>query len=212
MAPPSVLFMAALELLAACSRPEQTETLASKDCPSQLVPTDPADIRAPLPADSGMHAIWDPHAFKDVCSFEAWEKKFIQDGDIEASIKVGKFVPIYVHSDGTPLISVRVGRNGSRATLTQAETQHVQKESDEYLFVSQGVLAVSGIEYIGGLAPAAARLAPLEKGRWSVRVLDLAAPRGPDGKASPEIPDFVVLVNPESLPAPKYRESAETFR
>jgi hypothetical protein len=213
MLPASVLLAAALALLAtACSRPERTEVQSTKDCLSKLAATDSIDIRAALPTDSGMHGIWSPQAFKDVCSLEAWETRFIENRDIEASIKVGSFVPIYVHSDGTPLISVRLARSGTPATLASVEEQYLQKRSDEYLFVSQGMLAVSGIEYIGGLAPKATRIIPLQSGRWSVRVFELAAPRGPEGKASPDIPDFVVLVNPESSPTPKYRESVETFR
>lgn len=213
MAPASALFIAFLALFAAaCSRTEQTEPRSQEECPSKWAATDLGDIRASLPTDSGMHGIWDPNAFKDLCSFEAWEKTFVNDPDIEASIKTGSFVPIYVHSDGTPLINVRIGRNESMATLTPAETQHVRNESDPFLFLSTGTLAVSGIEYIGGRGPTTARMTPLESGRWSVRVFDLAAPEGPDGKPLPEIPDFVVLVNPESSPALKYRESVETFR
>ena len=207
MPSPLVLFIACALLLPACSRTQE----ADADCLA-ITMTDQADIRATLPTDAGMHGVWDPHAFKQVCSPDAWEERFLENQTIEALIRLGNFVPIYVHSDGTPLISVRIARNGTPAVLADAEAPHVQNRSDEYLFVSQGVLAVSGIEYIGGLAsPGEVKMTPLEPGRWSVRVFELIAPPGPDGKPAAEIADFVVLVNPESSPTTRYRASVETF-
>ncbi|HEX2586329.1 MAG TPA: hypothetical protein VHL14_14470 [Steroidobacteraceae bacterium] len=195
----------------ACSRSEQTPEHAKEICTGQFPMTDQGDINAVLPTDSGMHGLWNPHAFKSVCSQGEWEKLFVENRNIEASIKAGIFVPMYVHSDGSPLIHVRIARNDTKAALLANEMKYVNKKSDAYLFVSTGALAVSGIEYIGRLAPMASRITPLAAGRWSVQVIELNAPHDPDGKASSGIPDMVVLVNPESSPATKYRQSVETF-
>jgi hypothetical protein len=211
---PSIAFLILAiiaSLSAGCSRREQSDVRSTETCTGQFSMTDQGDIHAVLPTDSGMHGIWDPQAFKNVCSQAVWEKSFIENRDIEVFIKAGSFVPMYVHSDGAPLIHVRIARNNAKAALLTSEKQYVAKESDEYLFVSTGALAVSGIEYIGRLAPMAAKMTPLGVGRWSVRVVEMNAPHSPDGKSSPDVPDFVVLVNPESSPAANYRQSVETF-
>jgi hypothetical protein len=209
----TLILVALLAFAAAgCSRTDKAGTPQAERCNGDLAATDQAEIRAVLPTDSGMHGVWDPHAFKGICTFDAWQKRFVENRDIEVSIRAGAFVPVYVHSDGSPLIHVRVARDGQRAALASSEEQHVEQASQEYLFVSQGLLAVGGIEYVGGMAPPSARMMPLASGRWSVQVFALNAPRQPDGKVSPDMADFVILVNPEASPTPRYRESVETFR
>jgi hypothetical protein len=158
-----------------------------------------------------MHAIWDPHAFTDVCAFETWEKKFVENEDLETSIRGGSFVPIYLHSDGAPLIDVRIARDGAPAALRTPEAPFVRNHSDDYLFVSHGMLAVSGIEYISGTQNTATKTARLAAGRWSVQVVELEAPRTPAGEPAADVPDIVVLINHEASPATRYRESVETF-
>lgn len=54
-----------------------------------------------------MHGLWSPEAYRDVGE-RNWEAHFVEDEALEVHIKRGEFVPIYVHSDGSPVIEARV--------------------------------------------------------------------------------------------------------
>ncbi len=81
-------------------------TITKKRFYSYLVPS---HLIAALPTDSGMHALWDSTSFSHICDYDDWEKEILDNADIERHISNGAFVPIYVHSDGTPSIELRVG-------------------------------------------------------------------------------------------------------
>ncbi|MFC3550774.1 hypothetical protein ACFOLC_07045 [Lysobacter cavernae] len=162
-----------------------------------------------LPTDAGMHGLWDPHSFADVCTRARWEARFMENSSIERSIANGSFVPIYVHTDGSPMIEVRTGLGGAAAALTPIEQDRVVRTSRPYLFRSQGLLSLSGIEYISGMQDAASRTIALAPGKWTVRIMDLRA--DVPGQDPETVPDFVALINPESIGAVDYARSVETF-
>jgi len=194
------IFLLLLAWLAACSQ----------DC-LKLRIEDGNTLRAVLPTDSGMHALWDPEAFRSVCSFETWEQALLKKDGIRRHIQAGAFVPIYVHSDGSPLIEVRVGTATGPAAYDQASAK-ILRRSGAYLFKSEGALAVSGIEYIGGEPKESARALKLPPGRWSVVILEVEAIAGTPKDIAKTIPDFVALVNPEPVSTPTYRQTEETFQ
>ncbi|BBA32061.1 putative uncharacterized protein [Methylocaldum marinum] len=50
-----------------------------------------------------MHGLWSPEAYREVGE-RNWEAHFVEDEALEVHIKRGEFVPIYVHSNGSPVI------------------------------------------------------------------------------------------------------------
>ena len=47
--------------------------------------------------------------FYKICDYDSWEKELLDNSDLVRHIRGGRFVPIYVHTDGTPVIELRVG-------------------------------------------------------------------------------------------------------
>ncbi|HEY0682601.1 MAG TPA: hypothetical protein VGD45_09730 [Steroidobacter sp.] len=156
-----------------------------------------------------MHGLWSPEAFRNVGEHN-WEAHFIENASIEAHIKKGEFVPIYVHSDGAPVIDVRVGSKESSAGLSEQEKGWLKAASDPYLFISNGVANVSGIEYIGGQLTGAVACIRVPPGRWQVVVHLLSWPESSYNKETRYPPDFIVTLNPETAGV-SYRQVTETF-
>ncbi|NBR28966.1 MAG: hypothetical protein EBT83_11245 [Betaproteobacteria bacterium] len=197
--------------LAACSRePATFQGQRFPGCPRPAVIENARGIKAVLGTDAGMHGLWDPKAFAELCDFSAWEKIFVRNETIEEYVRRGSFVPLYIHSDGAPLFEVRVGETGFPAAPTAEEQRWATKVSAPYLFQSNGALALSGIEYINGSAAPDARTIALPAGRWTITVLLLEPPRDPAGLHD-RVPNFLVLANPESGTSLQYRWSVETF-
>jgi hypothetical protein len=82
--------------------------------------------------------------------------------------------------------------------------------SEPYLFQSDGMLALSGIEFINGGGSPWVRAVHLPAGRWTAIVRVLEPPHDPSGQ-NDGIPNLLVCINPESHPAPVYRSLVETF-
>ena len=176
--------------------------------PRQVRPLTEATFVAPT--DAGMHALWDAEHFRDICSDAAWEKALLKNASIEQHIRAGHLVPVYVHSDGSPAIRIRVGSRQQPAALTADEARWVQARSEPYRYLSPGSVSVSGLEYVGGAAGAAVQAWGLARGEWRVQVYALAMPddqRGPDGRFPP---DFLITLNP-AVGGEVYRTSVETF-
>lgn len=198
--------------LAGCSpEPSERRAEAAATCSPQWTPQQGSTLRGSFPTDSGMHGLWSPEAFRTICDFKSWEKNFVDDKDIERHIAAGRFVPIYVHSDGNPLIEVRLGLGGAMARFDPGADALVVRRSKPYLYASSGAFAVSGIEYINGSFKEHPRMLALPAGRWVVDVLEIDPRPGLDSKIADQVPNFVVLVNPEPAAAPSYRTSVETF-
>jgi hypothetical protein len=189
-----------LSLCAACSRsPEQ---------PEHLVRAGPV-LRGAYVTDSGMHGLWSRTAYADV-DYGNWAEHFIDQASLGAHIAKGDFVPVYVHSDGVPVIELRSGRAGAPAALSGEERGRVRARSDPYLFVSDGAVNVSGIEYVNGDPDPYVGAMRLPEGRWTAVVYFLEWPESRSGEAGSHPPDFVVTLNPE-VGSPRYRRSVETF-
>ena len=156
-----------------------------------------------------MHGLWSPDACREVGE-QNWGKHFVENAAIEAHIQRGEFVPIYVHSDGAPVIETRVGSKGSPAALTEQEKKWLKTKSEPYLFVSHGVANISGIEYIGGEPTAAVAGIRVAPGRWQVTVYLLQWPEETFDKKTNYPPDFLVTLNPDDTKL-SYRQSVETF-
>jgi hypothetical protein len=191
-------------------QPERFTNYRYPDCPKALALSDATTIKAVVATDAGMHGLWDPAAFAAICDFNAWEKTFVKNETIEPYIRRGSFVPIYIHEDGGPLFEVRVGSDASPAAPSAQEENWATATSAPYLFVSQGALALSGIEQIHGGGDIDVKPIALPAGRWMVTTHILEPPREASGK-NDRVPNFLVLVNPEPKEAPTYRTSVETF-
>lgn len=174
-----------------------------------VAPAEPTSLRRVFITDAGMHGVWDPVAFRQLDE-QSWQRHFVENAAIEAHIRRGAFVPIYVHSDGGPVIELRVAAAGAPARLSAREQGWVTARSEPYLFVSQGTAKVSGIEYIGGTdAPEAAGLR-VPPGRWQAVVHELEWPEKIFDTKTLYPPDFIVTLEPAPEKA-RFRTSVETF-
>jgi len=111
-----------LLLCPACARsPEQ---------PGYAVSAGPV-LRAAYATDSGMHGLWSRTAYAGIGAGDtgSWAEHFIDVANRDAHIAKGDFVPIYVHSDGAPVIELRSGRAGAPATLSGEERGRVAARS-----------------------------------------------------------------------------------
>lgn len=166
-------------------------------------------LRRVYVTDAGMHGLWSPEAYRDVGEHN-WQAHFTENSSIEAHIARGEFVPIYVHSDGAPVIEVRVDSDAVPARLTEQERSWVKVASDPYLFVSNCRANVSGIEYIGGQPTVEVSSIAVPPGRWRAVVHLLSWPENSYDEKTRYPPDFIVTLTPETG-ATVYRQVTETF-
>ena len=94
----------------------------------------------------GMWSVWDYNTFKYITSIEEFENTFKDEEDVENHVKSGKFVPIYVHSNGEFQFRVKVNEK-----LDKREKKYITAISKTYLFETDGKAYVSGIELIDNL-------------------------------------------------------------
>ena len=209
----SVFFasLAAAFALVACNPERSPQADASNGCPAEWKPEAGTRLVASLPTDSGMHGLWNPEAFKAVCDFDTWARNFVEERDIRRHIAAGAFVPIYVHSDGAPLIDVRVGSAQAPATYEPVAQARVERRSQPYLLVSSGMVGISGIEYINAYSDDGARFLKLPAGRWVAEILEVEPQEGLDKELADKVPNFVVLLNPEPAQRPDYSQDVDTF-
>lgn len=198
--------------LMSCSDDESQNKIVEKDCGKLFTAEDKDRALVALPTDSGMHALWIPEPFKDVCSYESWRKKLLENKTIEEQIKNGYFVPLYVHSDGTPAIEVRIGTTNKPVSENSEEKRLIVASSGLYWLKSNGIVNISGIEYISGLGNEDSIVSLiLPKGDWSVRVHYLKDQSPNRNQEVLYPPDFLVLINPVINAEDSYRTSVETF-
>ncbi|HYP70882.1 MAG TPA: hypothetical protein VEP93_08335 [Variovorax sp.] len=197
--------------LAACSPERGPQADASNGCAVEWKAQAGTSLVASLPTDSGMHGLWNPEAFKAVCDFDAWAHNFVEERDIQRHIAAGAFVPIYVHADGAPLIDLRVGSAQAPAVFDPGTQARVERRSRPYLLVSNGMVGVSGIEYINAYSDEGARFLNLPAGRWVAQVLEVEPQDGLDKQLADKVPNFVVLLNPEPAQRPDYSQDVDTF-
>ena len=97
------------------------------------------------------------------------------------------------------------------ATFAPGAQTRVERRSSPYLFVSKGMVGVSGIEYINGYSADASRILELPPGRWVAEVLQVEPQEGLDRQLADRVPNFVLLLNPEPAQPPRYSPDADTF-
>lgn len=178
----------------------------------------PASHRFTARTDAGMCALWNPKRFATVVDYNTWEAALLDDDDIVRHIQHGDLVPVYIRSDGAWGFTVRIGPPDQ--VLTERERRYLAVSSEPYLYVSDGELCVSGLEHVSAdpddRLGTTTRIA-LPSGRYQVTVHMLDWDKEPGARDSAgkptaqALPDFVVLVSPESTPRPSYRMRLETF-
>jgi hypothetical protein len=174
------------------------------------------EITEALATDAGLFGLWSPTSFHDIVDYETWEDALLDDEDMVRHVVSGAFVPINIGGDGAYQFVVRVGSASAPAGLTERERPYLAVASEPYLFVATAGAVISGIEHVGDDPDIGLRVS-LEPGRWRVTValIDWAAEPGQrddDGAPRPgALPDFVVLINPETGDDHGYRTKAETF-
>jgi hypothetical protein len=174
----SVIAILAILCLSACSKQGKiSNAYHFLDCPKAPLISNASTIKSVFSTESGMHGLWSPNAFARVCDLAAWERIFLKNEQIEPFIRQGSFVPVYVHEDGGALFELRVGSIISPAMPTLDESSWTTETSDPYLFQSDGVLALSGIEYLNGSPNSDVRAIPLPSGRWVVTIRVLTSTR-----------------------------------
>ena len=166
---------------------------------------------------AGMLALWNPRRFAAIVDYESWEALLLKDEDLRRHIGDGQLVPVNLGIDGAFRFAVRISEEGE-AVLAAQEACRLEAASAPYLLVSEGEICLSGIEHVGGSAgPERIHLMPLKPGRYQVVVHILAWEDDPDSRdadgrpARNALPDFLVLVSPEKIPAPAYRLKLRTF-
>ena len=174
-------------------------------------------FRGAYATDAGMHCLWCPTAFRMIDDYEAWEKELLADSAIRRRIKAAQFVPINIGSDGSFEIELRVGTAKTPEALSDREAKYLVVESKPYRFASDGKMCVSGIEYVHCDPTDAVGVLVLPKGEYAVTMHMIGWDEEPgmaDKRGLPKknaLPDFVVLVNPQSEGNTRYRTDIETF-
>ena len=165
--------------------------------------------------NAGLFGIWQPTAFAHIDTLDTWEDEVADDQGLSRAIVEGTFVPINIGGDGAFQFEVR--GTDERGVLTARERSYLVVSSEPYLLVSDGTVALGGLESVGDYGAQAAWQFELDSGRYSVSVhlLDWRAEPGysnADGSPRDDaLPDFIILLSPESAAVRKYRQSVETF-
>lgn len=173
-------------------------------------------INQPITTDAGMFAIWDSAAFQHILDYDSWDAEFSEDENILKHIKVGKFVPIYIQSDGCFQFTVRTGNADNLENLNARESHYIVVSSESYLFDTEGNAFVCGFEHISGDHLENLPNFSLNRGRYVVNIHMLdwqAEPGSIDENGQPTsnaLPDFLILINPETTPI-NYRQKVLTF-
>lgn len=167
-----------------------------------------------ISTECGMWGIWDYQTYQFIESYDEWDPEFCEDEDILRQIKAQTFVPIYLGSDGC--CKFRLKADGE---LEEHERACILGESQEYLFRTQGDIALSGIENIGeNFEDEDGILIEAEPGLYSVKVYIIDWEKdpesvGPDGEPTEgSLPDFIVMLNSEPDEGKTYYEGLETFK
>jgi hypothetical protein len=167
--------------------------------------------------DAGMHALWNPSRFTGITDYASWEDALLEDDDIIQRVRAGELVPVNIGADGAFEFLVRVGTASQDPALTSRERRHLLVSSQSYLYLSDGTAHLTGIEHIcADPGPATPALTvPAGPSAVTVHLIDWGAEPGArdhQGKpASGALPDFVVLVSPESSTGNSHRARLQTF-
>ncbi|MDR1284822.1 MAG: hypothetical protein LBJ88_01315 [Campylobacteraceae bacterium] len=103
------------------------------------------ELKKVLDTSAGMWCVWNPGIGKGIISYEKWEEKLIENKNLIKLIQEKLFVPINLNTDGAFEFTVRI--NDSDIS-TQREKSCFVTSSNNYIIESNGLIYISGIEYI----------------------------------------------------------------
>lgn len=175
------------------------------------------EVRGTVATNAGMFLLWNPEQVARVVDYDSWESELLEDEDIGRHVAAGSAIPINIGADGAFEMVVRVGSGETPASLTEREARYLTISSDAYLFSSDGVARLTGIEDVGIGSPNAGLRASVPAGRWSVAVNLIAwdeEPGARDSSGNPghgALPDFVLLLTPARTGKYAYRQELATF-
>lgn len=161
----------------------------------------------------GMWSLWDYEHFKNITSIEEFENTFNNLVDIEKHVKLNKFVPIHVHTNGEFQFRVKINEK-----LDKREKKYVSANSGAYLFEASGKTYLSGIELIDNIVFENEVIElDLEKGFYEVEINLVEWDKEPgmrleDGSSAPDaLPDFIVEIRNVDKLKKHYKTSVDTF-
>ncbi|MFJ3661910.1 hypothetical protein ACIPPM_15760 [Streptomyces sp. NPDC090119] len=174
------------------------------------------DVTETVGTSAGMFALWRLSRFAEVVELDEWEDEVADEESLDEAIAEGALVPVNVGGDGVCQFTVRgVSALGG---LTEREARYCLVSSQPYLLVSDGVVALGGLEAVGEYTGADRLQFSLAPGRYAVQahLIDWKAePGAADAAGNPTqdaLGDFVIEICPED---PKnvgeYRKGVVTF-
>jgi hypothetical protein len=174
------------------------------------------DATETVGTSAGMFALWRVSRFAGITDLDEWEDEVADEESLARVIAESALVPVNIGGDGAYQFAVR----GVEALgdLTEREARFLVVSSQRYLLISDGLVALAGIEAIGEYGGAERLEIPLAPGRYAVQVhlIDWKAEPGAvgtDGKPTKDsLGDFVIEICRESPEGDgDYRSSVETF-
>ena len=181
-------------------------------CPHAFIGESTTRLLVALPSAAGDYALWVPSAAAEACDQTAEADEVHAGAMNERQIRNGVLVPLDLHAKAQSSIELLVGSASAPAVPDGIERRWVTQTSADYLLVSNGVINLSGIEYIGGKPGSSIRSVDLAAGRWAVRAYHLAWPtlakRDPGALYPPQL---LVTINPASSDHGPFRTAPATF-
>ena len=171
-------------------------------------------IKGTFATDSGTLGVWNPSGFPMVTDCETWDSELCEDEDMLRHVRAGDFVPVGIDhgADGAFGVVVRRGTDKNAVILTARERAYLLTESQPFLFVTSGLLCLSGLEHVCSSPGSEVGVAEIEAGRYAVKIFLIAWDQEPgmskaDGSPKKKaLPDFVVHISPETG-VESYRQS-----
>ncbi|NNU26934.1 hypothetical protein [Isoptericola sediminis] len=174
------------------------------------------EVTSTVRTDAGLFALWRTSRFSEVAGIDEWEDRVAGDSALAAVIAEGALVPINIGGDGAYEFTVRVV--SELGTLTEREEAFRVVSSQPYLLVSDGMVALGGLEAVGEDFGAPMPEIPLDSGRYAVQIhlIDWKAePGATDADGMPTtnaLADFVIeMCRVQDDGDLNYCQSAVTF-
>ena len=173
-------------------------------------------IKQTISTDAGMWCIWNIDRFSNILSYEDWEKIFLDNLLIKQLIEQKVFVPINIGSDGSFQFEIKIGTKEKEAILNEREKKYLRSTSKNYCILSNGKLAVSGLEKIGEVEHDIDNVCIVYTDNTeyivSINLIEWdKEPNMKDAEGFPTkeaLPDFIILLNPVDENV-KYKFSTE---
>lgn len=175
-------------------------------------PSPSGEVKGVVHTDAGGMVLWDAGAFALVVDYDTWDEQLGEEPQELEHVRAGNVVPLLHGMDDVSCVIARVGTDRPPVLTAREQAQLVASSEGSYLLVSSGRCYMSGIEHVHSEPDRSAVPIPVPPGRWQVAIhlVDWEAEPGmqlPDGSPHQDaLPDFVVLISPETDPAPQYRQ------